>query len=283
MKSSIEQAFAKARSEGRCAFIPYMTGGFPDPATCEQIVETLAANGADVVEIGIPFSDPLADGPTIQEAAKQALDKGTTPVGVLELVSRVSAKVSTPIVVMTYVNPVFKMGTEEFASRAADSGVAGVIIPDLPPEEADEWLAAAARHGLDTIFLVAPTTPLSRVELVGSKSSGFLYYVSMTGVTGTDCSISDEMRDEIGRVRGLSKSPVAVGFGISTPEQASALADAADGVIVGSALIREVRNQTDRAEQVAVAGRMARAISAALMRSENGKGAARSGLDPVNG
>lgn len=276
MKSSVEQAFAKADSEGRCAFIPYMTGGFPDPETCGEILEALAANGADVIEVGIPFSDPLADGPTIQSAAKQALDNGTTPIGVLRMVSRVSARVSTPMVAMTYVNPVFRMGTEEFAARAADSGVAGVIVPDLPPEEADDWLAAASRHGLDTIFLVAPTTPLKRVELIGSKSSGFLYYVSMTGVTGTDCSVSDGMREEIRRVRGLSKSPVAVGFGISTPEQASALADAADGVIVGSALVREVANQTQRSEQVAAAGRMARALSSALIR-KNGSGAAKSG------
>jgi tryptophan synthase alpha chain len=275
MTSAIEQAFQKAREADRCAFVPYVTGGFPDPDTCEQIILALDRNGADVIEVGIPFSDPLADGPTIQSASRSALDHGVTPSSVLDLVARVAGRLSCPVVAMTYVNPVLKMGFREFATRAKVAGISGVIIPDLPPEEADEWVDAARQTDLDTIFLVAPTTPSVRMETVAALSRGFLYYVSTTGVTGGACAVSEEMLAHIARARAASGVPVAVGFGIALPEQARTLAGKVDGIIVGSALIREIQQHGSPAEQVGAVSKLAASLSAALGRSSrnNGNGA----------
>lgn len=265
-ESPIARAFSRATAEGRSAFIPFMTAGFPDLETCERILTALAENGADVIEIGLPFSDPMADGPTIQAAGQQALEKGMTPPKLLDMARRFASIAGTPMVVMTYFNPILRMGSETFAARAADSGISGVIIPDLPPEEADQWREAAIKHGLDTIFLVAPTTPKSRMEWISSRSSGFLYYVSMTGVTGSAFEISDGMLDQIRLARRLSAIPVAVGFGISTPDQAARLADTADGVIVGSAMIRAVQAEEKPAAQIGAVSRLAAALSRALIR-----------------
>jgi tryptophan synthase alpha chain len=264
MTSTIEQSFARARETNRCAFVPYVTGGFPDYATCEEIIVALDRNGADVIEVGIPFSDPLADGPTIQTSSRKALDNGTTPAGVLDLVARVVPRLSSPVVLMTYVNPVMKMGFPEFASRAKVAGAAGVIIPDLPPEEAEEWVQAARACDLDTIFLVAPTTPPARMESIAALSRGFLYYVSTTGVTGGATAVSDEMLQHIGHARAASRIPVAIGFGIALPEQARALAGKVDGVIVGSALVRKIQEHDTAREQVQAVSELAASLSTAL-------------------
>jgi len=245
-----------------------MTAGFPDSATCEKILVALAENGADVIEVGLPFSDPMADGPTIQWAGQKALENGMTPPRLFDMVRRFASSASTPMVVMTYFNPILRMGLEAFAGRAADSGISGVIIPDLPPEEAKQWREAAMKHGLDTIFLVAPTTPASRIEWISSRSSGFLYYVSMTGVTGSAFEISDNMLDQIRLARRASGLPVAVGFGISTPDQAARLAETADGVIVGSAMIRVVQAEEKPAAQIGAVSRLAAALSRALIRGQ---------------
>jgi len=264
-QSSIEGAFLKAAEERRCAFVPYLTGGFPEPSTCEKLLMVLADNGADVIEVGLPFSDPLADGPTIQWSSRVALDNGATPATVFDTIARSRKRLNCPVVLMTYYNPVLKMGLAEFAKRACEAGVAGVVIPDLPPEEADQWLEAAADR-LDTIFLVAPTTPRPRMQWIMSKSGGFVYYVSMTGVTGSDFAVSEQMLDDMRNAVALSPLPVAVGFGISTPEQARKLGSVADGVIVGSALIREIRACEEPKEQIAAVARMAADLSKALGR-----------------
>ncbi|MBI5571628.1 MAG: tryptophan synthase subunit alpha [Desulfomonile tiedjei] len=270
MKSAIEAAIRRANQQGRCAFIPFLTAGFPDRSTCVEILVELAGSGADVIEVGLPFSDPLADGPTIQSAGKQALDNGVTPEVVLEIVAAAKKRMSAPMVLMTYLNPILRAGTETFAARARKAGVSGVIVPDLPPEEADDWLDAAAKHGLDTTFMIAPTTPLDRVAGIAAKTSGFLYYVSMTGVTGSALVVSNEVLAHMGQVRRLSRVPVAVGFGVSTPEHARTLSEAADGVIVGSALIREVQSRQEPGDAVLAAGRLAASLSAALYRPNGG-------------
>ncbi len=243
MTSPLARAFAQAEAAGSAAFIPYMTAGFPDPETFVDILIGLEACGADVIEVGLPFSDPLADGPVIQAAARQALEAGLTPEKTFELIAGAAARLTSPVVVMTYYNPALNLGPAEFARRAAGAGAAGAIIPDLPPEEADEWLLAAEKHGLDAIFMVAPTTTPQRLERILAASRGFVYYVSLTGVTGAEFSVSEPLLADIRRVRERSPVPVAVGFGIAAPEQARALAKAADGVVVGSALVRAVQTQ----------------------------------------
>ena len=269
MSFSIAEAFRKAESEGRAAFIPFLTAGYPDYATAEEILVALEDNGADVIEIGLPFSDPLADGPTIQHSSRMALDNGVTPPEVFRFVSKVRSRLSCPLVIMTYVNPVLSMGLDSFAAKTKETGASGVIIPDLPPEEADDWIKAAGEHDVDTIFLVAPNTPPSRAEFVASKTSGFLYYVSMTGTTGSDVVLSDDVLSHLSQVRTMSKAPVAIGFGISQPEQASVLAQQADGVIVGSAIIREITaHEGPKAQVQAVAG-FARSMSQALHRGSS--------------
>lgn len=264
-QSAIERAFLKAAEERRCAFVPYLTGGYPETSTCEKLLLALADNGADVVEVGLPFSDPMADGPTIQWASRVALDNGTTPATVFDMISRSRVHLRCPVVLMTYYNPMLRMGLSEFAQRACEAGVSGVIVPDLPPEEADEWLEAST-DSLDTIFLVAPTTPRERMRWIMSRSRGFVYYVSMTGVTGSDFAVSERMLDDVRDAVTLSPLPVAVGFGISTPEQARELGAVADGVIVGSAIIREIRSCSEPSAQIASVARMSADLSRALVR-----------------
>lgn len=238
MSATIAQAFAAATAAGRAAFVPFVSGGFPSPAACADLVFSLDALGAEVIELGVPFSDPLADGPVIQAASHQALMAGMTPAKVLELAAGLAPRVKAALVLMTYYNPVARMGLNEFARRAAGAGAAGVIVPDLPPEEAGPWRQAAAAAGLDTIFMAAPTTPPERLPLILEACAGFLYYVSLTGVTGSALSLDAAALAKLNAVRAASRLPVAVGFGVSGPEQALALADVADGVIVGSALMR---------------------------------------------
>jgi tryptophan synthase alpha chain len=277
MKSAIQTAIDGALAANRCAFIPFLTGGFPDPNTCVLMLKALADNGADVIEVGMPFSDPLADGPTIQTASRKALDAGVTPCVVFDVVARAAKQMTVPLVLMTYFNPVFRMGLPEFARRAKESGCSGVIIPDLPADEAEEWVEVSRKAGLDSIFLVAPTTPPQRMKLIAGLSRGFLYYVSTTGVTGRACEISEDMVAQIKLAKSLSQVPVAVGFGISEPDQARAFAPLVDGIIVGSAFIRQIQAHDSADEQVAAVSRLAASLSAALNRTpgNNGNGAVR--------
>jgi tryptophan synthase alpha chain len=268
MSQAIAQAFAAARGQGRAAFIPFLSGGLPSLAASGQLLLELDRAGAEIIEVGIPFSDPMADGPVIQQASKLALDAGATPTGVLDLIAGLKGQLQAPVVVMTYYNPVLNLGLEAFARRAASAGVAGVIVPDLPPEEAAPWLKAARAAGLDTIFMAAPTTPPERLGKLLECCTGFLYYVSMTGVTGSGLSLDQEVLGGIERVRGAAGLPVAVGFGVAEPGQAAILGRVADGVIVGSALVKLVLQAASPEAAQAAVRDLARGLGAALAQGE---------------
>ena len=238
--SAIAAAFDRCRAERRAAFIPYLTAGDPDLATTGRLLEALTLGGADIIELGVPFSDPIADGPVNQKAAARALASGTTLSGILEVVAGCRERLGVPVVLFTYYNPILARGIESFAEQAAASGVDGVLCVDLPPEEAGELRPALLDAGIDPIFLLAPTSTKAREKAVAAASSGFVYYVSRTGVTGTREELPAELVKEAKRLRRRVKLPLAVGFGISTPEQVGAVGRVADGVVVGSALVRIV-------------------------------------------
>jgi len=223
---------------GHIALIPYVTVGYPSIEATLRVVPLLASSGCDIVELGIPFSDPLADGATIQKASLGALQNGVTPKLCLEVAKQLSHKVDIPLVFMTYFNPVSSYGLEEFCSACASSGVSGLIIPDLPPEEGWELEAITQRQSLDLIYLLAPTSTEERIRLVAGRSRGFIYLVSVTGVTGVRDNLPSGLETFVTRVRKVATQPLCVGFGISTPEQASGVARIADGVIVGSRIIQ---------------------------------------------
>jgi tryptophan synthase alpha chain len=261
--SEIEEVFARCADEGRAAFIPFLMAGDPDLGTTPRLLEALVAAGADLIEVGVPFSDPVADGPVNQRAATRALAAGTNLAGILEVVASVRDSLGVPIVLFTYFNPIRARGVELFAEQAASSGVDGVLCVDLPPEEAEEcYLPALRKSGLDPVFLLAPTSTTERMKRVGEVSSGFVYYVSRAGVTGEREHLRKTLAKEVKRVRRKVKLPVAVGFGISTPEQVAAVAEVADGVVVGSALVRIVEEGgADVAERLE---RRARELAAPL-------------------
>ncbi|HSG10036.1 MAG TPA: tryptophan synthase subunit alpha [Longimicrobiales bacterium] len=235
---TIASAFSRRRDEGRAALVPYVTAGHPTHDATANLLEALAGAGADVLELGIPFSDPLADGPTIQRSSFQALSQGATVAGVLEDLGAFRTRRATPVVLFTYLNPILRYGLDAFLSDAVEAGAQGLLVTDLP-QGADPALEGRIRaSGLDLIRLVAPTTEPERVTQIAAGGSGFLYYISRTGVTGARTTLRATLGEEVGRIRGAVRLPVAVGFGISTPEQAGAVAAVADGVVVGSALIR---------------------------------------------
>ena len=220
------------------ALIAYLTVGYPDIETTRKAAAVLSDSGVDIIELGIPFSDPLADGATIQKASYQALRQGVTPQVCLEVASRLRREIATPLVFMTYYNPVFNYGLETFCRDCAGAGINGLIIPDLPPEEGNELEAAARQHNLDLIYLLAPTSPAERIATIAERSRGFIYLVSLAGVTGARQTLPPELESFIRRVRQKAGQPLCVGFGISSPEQAGRVARVADGVIVGSRLIQ---------------------------------------------
>ncbi|HLA78873.1 MAG TPA: tryptophan synthase subunit alpha [Vicinamibacteria bacterium] len=250
--SRISERFALLRSRGGKAFVGFVTAGDPSLERTPEIAWQLEAGGVDVLELGVPFSDPLADGPVIQRASDRALKKGATLAGVLEAVRRIRTRSQLPLLLFSYFNPLLRYGLGRLATDARDAGVDGVLVIDLPPEEATEWLSMARPVGLDTVFLAAPTSPHERLASVAEMSRGFVYAVSRTGVTGEQDELGSEARPLVERLRGLGAVPVVLGFGISTPEQARAAAEIADGVVVGSALVRflEENPQGDLAEKV---------------------------------
>jgi len=233
--SRIASVFAKPN---HTALIPYITVGYPDVETTLKIVPLLASSGCGIVELGIPFSDPLADGATIQQASYQALNQGVTPKLCFEVAQELRRRVEIPLVFMTYYNPVLRFGLEEFCSKCAEVGIDGLIIPDLPPEEGEELEQSTRRHEIDLIYLLTPTSTEERINLVVSRSSGFIYLVSLTGVTGPRDRLPEELESFVTRVRERTQKPLCVGFGVSTPEQARRIAKVADGVIVGSRVIQ---------------------------------------------
>lgn len=235
--TGLDRIAAAFSSHGkRAALMPYLMGGYPSLDASADAGLAAAASGADLIELGIPFSDPLADGPVIHAAATEALDAGATPHGTLRVCERVASEV--PVVLMVYVNVVLTAGPEAFALRAASAGAAGLIVPDLPFDEAGEVRAACDAEGLALVPLVAPTTTPARIAEIGASARGFVYTVSLTGTTGERAALPPGLRETVARVRSASETPVAVGFGISTAEQASAVAELADGVIVGSRIVR---------------------------------------------
>lgn len=239
--SRITTMFENLRRLGRTALMPYLTMGYPQRESALTLVPALVKAGADLIELGVPFSDPLADGATIQAASQQALANGMTLALCLEQAAALRAQgVTVPFVLMGYYNPIFQMGLERFAHRAAAAGIDGVIVPDLPPEESDALHAALRSHELDLIFLLAPTSEDGRVRFVAGRASGFLYLVSLTGVTGARDRLPPDLESFVARVRAATDLPLAVGFGISTPDQAARVAHIADGVIVGSALLKAI-------------------------------------------
>jgi tryptophan synthase alpha chain len=263
--SAIDQVFERCRREGRSAFIPFLMAGDPDLATTGSLLEALVQGGADIIELGVPFSDPIADGPVNQRAATRALAAGTTLAGVLDLVARYRDRLGVPVVLFTYFNPLFRRGLASFAEQAARSGVDGVLCVDLPVEEARaKYIPALRAQGLDPIFLLSPTSEKARQAQAGKVGSGFIYYVSRIGVTGEQTALAAGLAKEVKQVRRRVKPPVAVGFGISTPEQVASVAALAEGVVVGSALVRLVEEHGDDPELPALLARRVRELTAPL-------------------
>jgi len=258
----IAAAFAAAGK--RAALMPYLMGGFPDRDASVAIGEACIAAGADLLELGVPFSDPLADGPVIHAAATRALAAGTTVADVLQVAERLAGRV--PVIVMAYTNTVLAAGVERFCERLAQSGAAGVIAPDLPYEEGGELAAAAERHGIALVPLIAPTTTAERLAAIAARASGFLYVVSVTGTTGERASDAAELAPLLARAKAATQLPVALGFGIATPAQAAAAAAAgADGVIIGSRLVRAAGEGGDAPVAVGrLVGEFAKALSASV-------------------
>jgi len=243
--NKIEEVFKKLKEEGKKAFIPYIMAGDPCLEKTEEVLKLLQNCGADICELGVPFTDPLADGPIIQAASDRALKKGITLEIVLERVKKIKDTIYIPIVLMTYFNPVFKFGIKKFIYEAKNSGIDGVIIPDLPPDEAKDIIDIARKVSLATIFLIAPTSTDERIKLISSCSTGFIYYVSLTGITGANLNLTKQLKDMIKKVRSFTEKPIAVGFGVKTPQQAKVVAEIADGVIIGSEIVKRIQQGSE--------------------------------------
>jgi tryptophan synthase alpha chain len=268
----IAQRFAALAAASRSGLITFVTAGDPSPPMTLQAMRALVAGGADLIELGVPFSDPMADGPTIQRASERALAAGMTLACVLDLVAEFRREdADTPVVLMGYLNPIERMGYETFATRAAAAGVDGVLTVDLPPEEAVDCHAIFARHGLDRICLLSPTSSQARIRAICAQASGFVYYVSVKGVTGDKALELDEVRARVTAVRAETALPVGVGFGVRSPAAASQLAPVSDAVIVGSALVDIVEQRaTSPAQLMAELTRFVAALRAAMDAARNG-------------
>jgi tryptophan synthase alpha chain len=259
----ISETFSALQRRGEVALIPYITSGDPDLDVTFHLVHEMARRGADLIELGVPFSDPMADGPTHQRAAERALRRGTSLARVLDLVQNLRRTLNVPLILFTYYNPVFRYGGERFAHDARQAGVDGVLCVDLPPEEAPELKRETDRQDLDLIFLLAPTSSLSRVRTVLTRARGFVYYVAVSGVTGARATLPPDLGDMVRRIRAISPVPVGVGFGISSPEQAAQVASVADAVIVGSALSQIIETQSGQPDLIEQVGAFVSALKLA--------------------
>jgi tryptophan synthase alpha chain len=259
----IEQKFKRLGDAGEMGLIAYVTAGDPSLDATEKIVLAAAEAGADVIELGLPFSDPVADGPTIQRASERALRSGTTLAGVLGLVRRIRVNSDVPLVLFSYFNPILQMGLETFATAAADAGADGVLVTDLTPEEASEYRAAIRGRDLDTIFLGALTSTDARLEKISACSSGFLYLISRTGVTGAREALPEELPALVRRARRFTKLPIAVGFGISLPTHVTVLGGIADAAVVGSALVAEIEKASSADAAAAAVAEKIRVLKSA--------------------
>ncbi|MCK5862851.1 MAG: tryptophan synthase subunit alpha [Candidatus Hydrogenedentes bacterium] len=260
----ITQRFQQLREKKQAAFIPFITGGDPNLAMSEDIAVALGENGADVIEYGAPFSDPVGDGTVIQEASLRALQQGVNLRGILKSIERIRTRTRTPLLIFTYYNPVFVYGIEAFARDAANAGADGVLCVDLPPDYALEYRDVMGANDMTTVFLAAPTSTDERLALIGDACDTFVYYISRLGVTGEQVSLSQDLRTAVNHVREKTGKPVAVGFGISTAEQARQVADIAEGVVVGSAIVRiiaDAKGAADTPQRVAAfSAELARAV-----------------------
>jgi tryptophan synthase alpha chain len=268
MPTRIESLFERTRAAKRAALIGYITAGDPTPAATPDMVAALERGGVDLIELGVPFSDPIADGPVIQRGADRALKAGTNVAKVLEIARQIRAASQIPLLLFTYMNPVLRYGWDKLARDAKAAGIDGLLLTDLSVEEAKPYIGSMRDAGLDTVFLAAPTSTEARLKLVSEFSSGFVYLVSRTGVTGERAAIADSMAPLIERMRRATKLPLAVGFGISTPEQAGAVASLADGVVVGSALVRMIERRATASELEAFARSLAQAMSNPIVSSQ---------------
>jgi tryptophan synthase alpha chain len=246
--SRLDDTFAALRTDGRTGLVTYVTAGDPTMARTAEILRTLDRSGADVLEVGVPFSDPLADGPVIQRATERALAGGATLAGVLDMLASVRDGIRAPIVIFSYANPILRMGLGAFARRAHEVGVDGVLTLDVPPEEAEEWLTSFDAAGIDTIFLLSPTTADERIRRAARLGSGFLYGISRLGVTGAREALADSAAELAARVRHQTNMPLALGFGVSRPEHVQAIGRYADAAVVGSALVNVIAEHGSEAE-----------------------------------
>jgi len=264
--STLHEAFAAAKADGRALLIGYLPAGFPSRGDDVAVIEAMVENGVDAIEIGLPYSDPLMDGAVIQAAVEQALEAGTHTDDVLRTVEAV-ARTGAPTLVMSYWNPIERYGVDRFATELAAAGGIGVITPDLTPEEAGPWIAATDAAGIDRVFLVAPSSTDARIATVAAASSGFVYAASTMGVTGTRTSVGEAARSLVERTKARTVLPVAVGVGVSTGAQAAEVAAYADGVIVGSAFVRAVLDAATPADAVAAVGELSAALAAGVRRA----------------
>jgi len=258
--SRISALFERLKKQREAALVPFITAGDPDMATTAALVKRLIECGADMIEIGVPFSDPMADGPTIQAASQRALDNEFSIASILELVANVRCYSSVPVILFGYYNPFYQYGLARLAADAGNAGVDAFLVVDLPPEEAGPMKDAAAERGMDTIFLLAPTSTDERIRAVAEQASGFIYFVSVTGVTGARSSIDASLGEYVARVRSHSTLPVGIGFGISSPEHVREIAGYADAVIVGSAIIRIIEEYRDSNELLGRVGDFIRSL-----------------------
>jgi tryptophan synthase alpha chain len=236
--SRLTQCLTALKKNNAKALVTFITAGDPDLATTEEMIHLLEDAGADIIELGVPFSDPMADGPTIQLSSERALAAGTTLTGILDTVRSVRRSSTIPVILMGYLNPVHAYGYERFCRDAAAAGVDGVLLVDMPPEESEDFLTSANRYELNVIFLLTPTSDTSRIAMVNKLGRGFIYYVTVTGVTGARQEVSNTLADELSRIKAEVALPIMAGFGISTPDQAASVAALADGVVVGSAIVK---------------------------------------------
>ena len=267
--TSVSDRLKSLHDRSQCALIPFITAGDPDLKTTAQALRVLDQSGADIIELGVPYSDPLADGPTIQAAATRALQRGVRLDDVLEMVKDVAPDLNAPIVLFAYYNPILNRGIESFLKQIADVGVKGLVVPDLPLEEAESLLKPAAEIGIEVVLLVAPTSPQERIEAIARQSQGFIYLVSVTGVTGMRDQIESRVQDILQQIRTLTNKPIGVGFGISQPEQAQQVkAWGADAVIVGSAFVKRLADGTPE-QGLSAIGEFCQILKAAISDRES--------------
>jgi tryptophan synthase alpha chain len=263
--SRIGRLFDRLRAEQRPALIAYITAGDPSPAATSELVAALERGGADLIELGVPFSDPIADGPVIQRGSERALKAGTKLATVLDIAAQIRQKSEIPLLLFTYMNPVLRYGLEPLARAAVASGIDGCLLTDLSVEEAEPYIHVMRETGLDTVFLAAPTSSQRRLELVAKYSTGFVYLVSRTGVTGERASVSDSVAPLVAAMRGVTKLPLAVGFGVSTADHVRAIGAIADGAVVGSAFVRVIEENAASPELPAKLEALARGLAGGLL------------------